>query len=145
MWICFNLEITSAVLVAQLLIVDRTTLCSAYYFNIEKIAYVLSLVHWSLVTSEMFIFLSSGVVSVDTEIMSSGVSCCRIFSRFKAVLICSVGNEIRSGTSRLHSYYLHFNIITVIRLLLPLQLPIETYPKILYSGDSCICLVSLNT
>jgi hypothetical protein len=41
MWISFNLEIMSAVLVAQLLIVDRATLYSAYYFNIEKIAFVL--------------------------------------------------------------------------------------------------------
>ena len=56
MWISFNLEIMSAVLVAQRLIVDRTTLYSAYYFNVEKIAYVVSLVHWSPVPSEMYIF-----------------------------------------------------------------------------------------
>jgi len=56
MWISFNLEIMIAVLVAQLLIVDRTTVYSAYYFNIENIAFVVSLVHWSLVPSEMFIF-----------------------------------------------------------------------------------------
>lgn len=36
--------------------VDRTTVYSAYYFNIEKIAFDVLLVHWSLVPSEMFIF-----------------------------------------------------------------------------------------
>jgi len=41
MWISINLEIMSAVLVVQLLIVVRATLYSAYYFNIEKNAYVL--------------------------------------------------------------------------------------------------------
>jgi hypothetical protein len=46
----------TAVFVAQLLIVDRTTVYSAYYFNIENNAFVVSLVHWSLVPSEMFIF-----------------------------------------------------------------------------------------
>jgi len=56
MWISFNLEIMIAVLVAQLLIVDRTTVYSAYYFNIENIAFVVSLVLWRLVPSEMFIF-----------------------------------------------------------------------------------------
>jgi len=56
MWISIYLEIVSTLLVAQLLIVDRTTVYSAYYFNIEKIAFVVLLVHWSLVPSEMFIF-----------------------------------------------------------------------------------------
>lgn len=56
MWMSFNLEITSTVLVGQLLVVDRTTLYSPHYFNTEKIAFVVSLVHLSHVPSGMFIF-----------------------------------------------------------------------------------------
>jgi hypothetical protein len=68
----------SGVLVAQLLIVDRTTLHSAYYFNIEKIAYVLchSSVGVLLRRECLFFIVRCGAekISVDTEFMSSGVS-----------------------------------------------------------------------
>lgn len=50
----------SAVLVAQLLTVDRTTVYSAYYFNIEKIAFVVSPFESCSVGNVHF--LSSGVV-----------------------------------------------------------------------------------
>jgi hypothetical protein len=77
MWISFNLEIMTAVLVAQLLIVDRTTVYSAYYFNIENIAFVVSLVHNGLFRRKCSFFIvrcGAEEILFDTEFMLSGVS-----------------------------------------------------------------------
>jgi hypothetical protein len=73
MWISFNLEM-SAVLVAQLLIVDRTAVRSAYCLNIERIAFVMSLVLFRRKCLFFIVRCGAEQMSVDTEFVPSGVS-----------------------------------------------------------------------
>jgi hypothetical protein len=74
MWISFNLEIMSAVLVAELLIVDRTAVYSAYCLNIERITFVMSLVLFRRKCLFFIVRCGTKEMSVDTEFVSSGVS-----------------------------------------------------------------------